>query len=82
MRSATVFGCPHGRKRAGKALRHPRFPGDDRGYHVHPMKIVAPHFASTEPAFICEVKTRLDRAHLQPMNIPVDIPEMDVGRFL
>lgn len=67
---------------AGKALGYPRLPGDDRGYHVHQMKIVAPHFASTEPAFIREVKTLLDRAHLQPMNIPVDIPEMDVSRFL
>lgn len=48
-------------------------------YHVHEMEIVAPHFASTEPLYLAEVKARLGRAHSHLVNIPVDIPELDMG---
>ena len=45
-------------------------------YHVHEMEIVAPHFASMEPSYIREVKSRLERAHSRVVNIPVDIKEL------
>jgi hypothetical protein len=45
-------------------------------YHVHEMEIVAPHFASMEPSYIREVRSRLDRAHSHVVNIPVDIKEL------
>jgi len=51
-------------------------------YHVHEMEIVAPHFASTEPLYLAEVKGRLARAHSHLVNIPVDIPELDMGAGL
>lgn len=51
-------------------------------YHVHEMEIVAPHFASTEPLYLAEVKARLGRAHSHLVNIPVDIPELDTGAGL
>jgi sugar phosphate isomerase/epimerase len=45
-------------------------------YHVHEMEIVAPHFASMEPSYIREVKSRLERAHAHVVNIPVDVKEL------
>jgi len=51
-------------------------------YHVHEMEIVAPHFASTEPLYVAEVKARLGRAHSHLVNIPVDIPELEMGAGL
>ena len=45
-------------------------------YHVHEMEIVAPHFASMQPSYIREVKSRLDRTHSRVVNIPVDIKEL------
>lgn len=51
-------------------------------YHIHQMEIVAPHFASIEPSYIREVKSRLGRAHSHLVNIPVDIPELDMGAGL
>jgi sugar phosphate isomerase/epimerase len=61
-------------------LDYPEFIADR--YHVHQMEMVAPHFASTEPAYIREVKARLERAHSHLVNIPVDIPELDMGAGL
>jgi sugar phosphate isomerase/epimerase len=51
-------------------------------YHVHEMEIVAPHFASTEPSYIKEVKVRLERAHSHLVNIPVDIQELEMAAGL
>ncbi len=51
-------------------------------YHVHETEIVAPHFASTEPLYLAEVRSRLSRAHSHMVNIPVDIPELDEGAGL
>jgi len=41
-------------------------------YHVHNLEIVSPHFASREPAYIRDVKKRLERAHSRLVNIPLD----------
>lgn len=48
-------------------------------YKVHAMEVVAPHFASTDDAYLREFKARLERAHSQLVNIPVDIPELERG---
>jgi len=40
--------------------------------------MVAPHFESTKLSYLKEVKNRLDRAHSQLVNIPVDIHELGV----
>jgi sugar phosphate isomerase/epimerase len=45
-------------------------------YKVHHMEFCAPHFASTEPAYLQELKTRMARTHSQVVNIPVDIEEI------
>ena len=45
-------------------------------YHVHQLEMVAPHFASTKPSYLGEVKKRLEQAHSHLVNIPVDIPEL------
>ena len=45
-------------------------------YKVHHMEFCAPHFASTEPAYLQELKSRLVRVHSQVVNIPVDIKEI------
>ncbi len=45
-------------------------------YKVHQMEFCAPHFASTEPAYLQELKSRLVRAHSHVVNIPVDIEEI------
>jgi len=47
-------------------------------YQVHQLEMVAPHFESTKPAYIHEVKTRLERAHSHLVNIPVDIHELAI----
>jgi sugar phosphate isomerase/epimerase len=47
-------------------------------YKVHRLEFVAPHFASTEPGYLKEIKSRLLRTHAQVVNIPVDIDEMDM----
>jgi sugar phosphate isomerase/epimerase len=47
-------------------------------YHVHRLEMVAPHFESMKPAYVREVKSRLDRAHSHLVNIPVDIRELGV----
>jgi sugar phosphate isomerase/epimerase len=51
-------------------------------YHIHEMEMVAPHFASIEPSYIQEVKSRLERAHSHLVNIPVDIQELEMGAGL
>jgi sugar phosphate isomerase/epimerase len=45
-------------------------------YGVHNVEIVAPHFASTEPSYLRDLKSRLERAHSRLINIPVDIDEL------
>ncbi len=48
-------------------------------YKVHAMEVVAPHFASTDAAYLREFKVRLERAHSRLVNIPVDIAELERG---
>jgi len=45
-------------------------------YGVHNLEVVAPHLASTEPSYMREFKSRLERAHSRLINIPVDIDEL------
>ena len=45
-------------------------------YKVHHLEIVAPHFASTEPAYVDELRRQLIRARSYLVNLPVDIKEM------
>jgi sugar phosphate isomerase/epimerase len=45
-------------------------------YRVHNLEVVAPHFASTEPSYMRDFKSRLERAHSRLINIPVDIDEL------
>ncbi len=47
-------------------------------YHVHQLEMVAPHFESTKPSYVREVKSKLERAHSHLVNIPVDIRELGV----
>lgn len=47
-------------------------------YQVHQLEMVAPHFESTKPAYVQDVKKRLARAHSHLVNIPVDISELGV----
>jgi sugar phosphate isomerase/epimerase len=48
-------------------------------YKVHNLEFCAPHFASTEKAYLQELKSRLVRAHSRLVNIPVDIKELWAG---
>jgi sugar phosphate isomerase/epimerase len=56
------------------------FPGmiADR-YKVHNLEFCAPHFASTEEAYLQELKSRLRSAHSHLVNMPVDIRELWTG---
>jgi hypothetical protein len=45
-------------------------------YDVHNLEFVAPHFASIEPAYLQEIKSKLVVAHSRLINIPVDIKEI------
>jgi sugar phosphate isomerase/epimerase len=45
-------------------------------YKVHELEFVAPHFASTETAYIQELKSRLLRVHSRVVNLPLDIKEI------
>ena len=45
-------------------------------YDVHNLEFVAPHFASTEPAYLQEIKAKLLIARSRLVNIPVDIKEI------
>ena len=51
-------------------------------YQIHELEFVAPHFAATTPAYIQEVKGRLEKAHSHLVNIPVDIEELELGAGL
>ena len=57
-----------------KALDFPEMIADR--YHVHNLEIVSPHFESSEPSYIRELKARLERAHSRLVNIPVDYDEL------
>ena len=65
---------------AGEMLKLVDFPEmvADR-YHVHTMEFVAPHFESTSPGYLNELKVRLAKAHSRVVNIPVDIEEFRQG---
>lgn len=45
-------------------------------YKVHNLEFVAPHLASIEPAYLQELRNRLQRSRSHLVNIPVDIPEL------
>lgn len=45
-------------------------------YNIHNLEFCAPHFASTDKAYLQELKNRLMKAHSHLVNIPVDIPEL------
>src|SRR5690242_9165764 len=57
-----------------KALDFPEMIADR--YHVHNLEIVSPHFESSEPSYLRELKGRLERAHSRLVNIPVDYDEL------
>ena len=57
-----------------KALDFPEMIADR--YHVHNLEIVSPHFESSEPSYLRELKIRLERAHAHLVNIPVDYDEL------
>jgi len=48
-------------------------------YKVHNLEFCAPHFASTEKAYLMELKSRLVRTHSRVVNMPVDINELWTG---
>lgn len=48
-------------------------------YKVHHFEFVAPHFASTERAYIQELRSRLQRTRSFVVNIPMDIRELHAG---
>ena len=48
-------------------------------YKVHNLEFCAPHFASTEKAYLQELKSRLVRAYSHVVNMPVDIKELWTG---
>jgi sugar phosphate isomerase/epimerase len=45
-------------------------------YKVHNLEFTAPHFASTEPTYLQELKGKLLKARSRLINIPVDIEEI------
>ncbi|HXI38709.1 MAG TPA: TIM barrel protein [Bryobacteraceae bacterium] len=57
-----------------KALDFPEMIADR--YHVHNLEIVSPHFESSEPSYLRELRGRLERAHSRLVNIPVDYDEL------
>ncbi len=48
-------------------------------YNIHNLEFCAPHFASTDKAYLLELKGRLAKAHSRLINIPVDIRELHMG---
>ena len=48
-------------------------------YKVHNLEFCAPHFASTEPAYLQELRGRLASTRSHLVNIPVDIEEIWTG---
>lgn len=63
-------------KLPGKMLELLEFPDliADR-YKVHHLEICAPHLASTDTAYLKQVKDRLAKAHSHLVNMPIDIEE-------
>jgi sugar phosphate isomerase/epimerase len=45
-------------------------------YKVHHLEFCAPHFATTEPAYLKELKNCLVRARADVVNMPIDIEEI------
>jgi sugar phosphate isomerase/epimerase len=45
-------------------------------YKVHNIEICVPHFASSEPSYLGELKKRLAESHTRVVNMPVDIEEI------
>jgi sugar phosphate isomerase/epimerase len=45
-------------------------------YKVHHFEFCTTHFASTEPSYLQEIRSRLVRTHSSVVNMPVDIPEL------
>jgi len=48
-------------------------------YKVHHLEFCAPHFASTEPSYLKELKSRLKKSRSHLVNMPVDIKELWSG---
>ncbi len=67
-------------KLPGKMLELLDFPEmiADR-YKVRHLEFCAPHFASTEPSYLKELKDRLAKAGSDVVNMPVDIQEIWTG---
>ncbi len=78
----SLFPATH--ERDAGPLTHPMDARDfpamiaDR-YHVHQLEIVAPHIDANSPAYIRELRQRLDAAHSRLVNIPLDIKELGTG---
>ncbi len=45
-------------------------------YKVHNLEFCAPHFASTDAAYLKELSARLAKAHSRVVNMPIDIQEI------
>lgn len=71
------FGLP------GPALALLDFPQmvADR-YEIHNLEFIAAHFASTEPAYLGELRRQVARLRSHLINIQVDIPELNSGEGL
>ncbi|MCL5005955.1 MAG: sugar phosphate isomerase/epimerase [Acidobacteria bacterium] len=48
-------------------------------YRIHRLEFATPHFGSTEPAYIQELRTQMIRTHSQLVNIAVGIEELSDG---
>ena len=48
-------------------------------YKIHHLEFVAPHFASTNPVYLDELRNKLIRAHSYLVNLPIDIKEVSTG---
>ena len=46
-------------------------------YWIHHLEFVAPHFASTEPAYLDELRSQLVRARSYLVNLPMDIKDLE-----
>ncbi len=45
-------------------------------FQVHNLEVVAPHFASQEPAYLRDVVASLKKTHSRIVNVPIDIGEL------
>ena len=64
----------HGPQQTFALLDFPRMIADR--YKVHHLEFVAPHFASTERAYLDELRSQLFRAGSYLVNLPIDIKEL------